>query len=149
MKSDDIGRAHGELVELVGVKDRVSPKEWEVRVNLAACYRLAVHYGWHHLNLNHISARVPGEDDQILINPYGPIYNEITASNLVKIDLDGNVLDDTPYGINAAGYTIHAARGTRHATMLIASCTPHRAPPRRLVAQMRAVAYQSGCGAVR
>jgi hypothetical protein len=79
MKSDDIGRAHGELVELVGVKDRVSPKEWEVRVNLAACYRLAVHYGWHHLNLNHISARVPGEDDQILINPYGPMYTEITA----------------------------------------------------------------------
>jgi ribulose-5-phosphate 4-epimerase/fuculose-1-phosphate aldolase len=115
MKSDDIGRAHGALVELIGVKDRVSPEEWEVRVNLAACYRLVFHYGWHHLNLNHISARVPGHDDQILINPYGPMFNEITASNLVKIDLDGNVLDDTPYGINAAGYTIHSAiHAARH-----------------------------------
>lgn len=104
-----IGHAHGALVELLGVKERVSPEEWRTRVDLAACYRLVFHYGWHHLNLNHISARVPGEDGHILINPYGPMYNEVTASNLVKIDLDGAVLDDTPYGINPAGYTIHSA----------------------------------------
>jgi ribulose-5-phosphate 4-epimerase/fuculose-1-phosphate aldolase len=104
-----VGYAHGELVQPEGVKARVSADEWQVRVDLAACYRLVFHYGWHHLNLNHISARVPGEDGTILINPYGPMYNEVTASNLVKIDLDGDVLDDTPYGINPAGYTIHSA----------------------------------------
>ena len=73
MKNDDIGRAHAVLVQLAGVKDRVSAQEWRVRVDLAACYRLVFHYGWHHLNLNHISARVPGEDGHILINPYGPM----------------------------------------------------------------------------
>ena len=109
VKSDTIGRAHGELVEITGIKERVSPEEWQMRLDLAACYRLVFHYGWHHLNLNHISARVPGEDDHILINPYGPMFNEVTASNIVKIDLDGNVLDGSPYGINPAGYTIHSA----------------------------------------
>lgn len=109
MKSDAIGRAHGALEVISGVRERVSPEEWQTRVDLAACYRLVFEYGWHHLNLNHISARVPGEPGHILINPYGPMYNEVTASNLVKIDLDGNVLDDTPYGINPAGYVIHSA----------------------------------------
>lgn len=109
MKSDDIGRAYGELVDPPGVRNRVSAEEWKTRVDLAACYRLVFHCGWHHLNLNHISAPVPGEEGHILINPYGPMFNEITASNLVKIDLDGNILDDTPYGINAAGYVIHSA----------------------------------------
>ena len=109
IKSDRIGYAHGGLDDLTGVRDRVSPEEWQTRVELAACYRLVFHYGWHHMNLNHISARVPGEEGHILINPYGPMYNEVTASNIVKIDLDGNVLDDTPYGINPAGYTIHSA----------------------------------------
>lgn len=109
LKSEAIGRAHGALEEIRGVRERVSPEEWKTRVDLAACYRLVFEYGWHHLNLNHISARVPGADGHILINPYGPMYNEVTASNLVKIDLDGNVLDDTPYGINPAGYTIHSA----------------------------------------
>lgn len=107
--SNPIGLAHGELVDLSGVRARVSPEEWAQRVDLAASYRLAWEYGWHHLNLNHISARVPGEEGHILINPYGPMYNEVTASNLVKIDLDGTILDDTPYGINPAGYTIHSA----------------------------------------
>ena len=123
MKSDDIGRANGDLVELIGVKDRVSPEEWEVRVNLAACYRLVFHYGWHHLNLNHISARVPGRDDQILINPYGPMFNEITASNLVKIDLDGNVLDDTPMASTPPG-TQSTARSMPPAMTSTASSTP-------------------------
>ena len=119
---DPIGRTHSELVDLSGIRDRVSPAEWQARVDLAACSRLVFQYGWHHLNLNHISARVPGEEGHILINPYGPMYNEVTASNIVKIDLDGKVLDDTPYGINPAGYTIHSAI---HAARSDVGCVLH------------------------
>ena len=91
-----------------------SEAEWKMRVDLAACYRLIHHYGWTDQIYNHITARVPhgpGEEDrhEILINPYGLAYDEVCASNLVKIDLDGNVLDGSEYGINAAGYTIHSA----------------------------------------
>ena len=87
-----MGETYDELVDVTGVKERVSPEEWETRVNLAACYRMVWEYGWHHLNLNHISARVPGDEEHVLLNPYGPMYNEVTASNLVKVDLDGNVI---------------------------------------------------------
>lgn len=105
-----MGETFDELVEVPGVRERCSEEEWETRVNLAACYRLVWEYGWHHLNLNHISARVPGDEEHFLLNPYGPMYNEVTASNLVKVDLEGNVLDEnTPYNINQAGYTIHSA----------------------------------------
>ena len=104
-----MGRHRDELYEVTGVRERVSGEEWRTRVDLAACYRLVYHYGWHHLHLNHISARVPGAAEHFLLNPYGLMYNEVTASNLVKVDLDGNVLDDTPYTINQAGYTIHSA----------------------------------------
>jgi ribulose-5-phosphate 4-epimerase/fuculose-1-phosphate aldolase len=104
-----MNRHHEELYEVRGVRERVGDEEWRTRVDLAACYRLVYHYGWHHLHLNHISARVPGDDDHFLLNPFGLMYNEVTASNLVKVDLDGNVLDDTPYTINQAGYTIHSA----------------------------------------
>ena len=104
-----MGETYDELVEVPGVKGSVSPEEWDTRVNLAACYRIVWEYEWHHLNLNHISARVPGVEGQVLLNPYGPMYNEVTASNLVKVDLEGNVLDNTPYHINQAGYTIHSA----------------------------------------
>ena len=104
-----MGTAHAELVEVPRVRDRVSPEEWQTRVDLAACYRLVFHYGWHHLILNHISARVPGDDEHFLLNPYGLMYSEVTASNLVKVDLEGTILDDTPYTINQAGYTIHSA----------------------------------------
>lgn len=91
------------------VRNRVSAAEWETRVDLAACYRLVAIYGWTHLVQNHISARVPGEDNHFLINPYGFLFREITASSLVKIDLDGNILDDTTYEVNKAGFTIHSA----------------------------------------
>ena len=104
-----MGTAHGDLVDVPSPRDRVSPEEWQTRVDLAACYRLAFHYGWHHLILNHISARVPGDDAHFLLNPFGLMYDEVTASNLVKVDLDGNILGDTPYTINMAGYTIHSA----------------------------------------
>lgn len=86
-----------------------SEAEWTVRRDLAACYRLIDHFGWTDLIYNHITARVPGEGHHILINPYGLHYEEVKASNLVKIDLEGNKIEPSDYGINPAGYTIHSA----------------------------------------
>jgi len=91
------------------VKDQVSPEEWQARVDLAACYNLVAHYGWDDLIFTHVSARVPGEDNHFLINPYGMMFEEITASSLVKIDLDGNKVMPSDYDINPAGFTIHSA----------------------------------------
>jgi ribulose-5-phosphate 4-epimerase/fuculose-1-phosphate aldolase len=91
------------------VRDHVSEAEWQQRVDLAACYRLVAHYGWDDLIFTHISARVPGPEAHFLINPYGLMFDEITASSLVKVDLDGTLVMDTPYQINPAGYTIHSA----------------------------------------
>lgn len=93
----------------------INPAEWEARVNLAACYRLAAHYKMTDLIYTHITARVPGEDGAFLINLYGWRWEEITASSLVKIDVDGNKLDASPYRVNPAGFTIHSAvHGSRH-----------------------------------
>ena len=91
------------------LKDRVSPEEWQTRVDLAACYRLVADFGWSDLVFTHVSARVPGVHDEFLINPYGMMFDEITASSLVKIDLNGNKLDDSPFPVNPAGFTIHSA----------------------------------------
>ena len=91
------------------VRDRVSPEEWNVRVDLAAAYRLVALYGWTDLIFTHISARVPGKEHHFLINPYGLYFDEITASSLVKVDLQGNVVMDSPYTINPAGFVIHSA----------------------------------------
>jgi len=97
------------------IRDQVSPEEWQVRVDLAACYRLVDYYGMTDLTYNHITARVPGPQHQpqhhILINLYGLTYKEITASSLAKIDLDGEVIwkPDTDYYVNRAGYVIHGA----------------------------------------
>ena len=93
------------------LRDRVSPEEWETRVNLAACYRLVHHFGMDDLVYNHISARVPGEEGRFLINAYGMTYDEITASSLVKVDFEGRIVQDsgTGYGINQAGFVIHSA----------------------------------------
>jgi ribulose-5-phosphate 4-epimerase/fuculose-1-phosphate aldolase len=92
------------------VATSVSEEEWDTRVNLAACYRLAAHYGLNELTYNHISARIPGPNDEILINSFGLMFEEVTASNLVKIDLAGNVLSDSVgMGINGPGYIIHGA----------------------------------------
>jgi ribulose-5-phosphate 4-epimerase/fuculose-1-phosphate aldolase len=105
------------LVEMTPLRERVSEAEWETRVNLAACYRLVARYGMTDLIYNHITARVPDEEGHILINPYGFLYTEITASSLYKIDLDGNTVlkPETHYGINHAGYVIHSAvHGARH-----------------------------------
>jgi ribulose-5-phosphate 4-epimerase/fuculose-1-phosphate aldolase len=87
----------------------VSPEEWAVRVDLAACYRLIAHFGWDDLVLTHNSARVPGRADQFLINPMGLMFDEITASNLLKVDLDGNLVEPSDYEPNHAGYVIHSA----------------------------------------
>ncbi len=91
------------------VRNRVSPEEWEARVTLAACYRLMDKFGMVDLIYNHITARIPGTEDHLLINLYGMLYKEITASSLVKIDVEGKILDkpDTDYGINNSGYVIH------------------------------------------
>ncbi|MBM7060096.1 class II aldolase/adducin family protein [Pseudomonas sp. UL073] len=93
---------------LPAVKDQVSAAEWQTRVDLAACYRLIAHYGWDDLIFTHISAKIPGTEE-FLINPFGMMFHEITASSLVKIDLAGKKLMDSPYDINPAGYTIHSA----------------------------------------
>lgn len=93
------------------LKSEVAPEEWEARVNLAACYRLVAHYGMVDMIANHISVRVPGRPDQFLINAYGLFYKEITASSLVKIHVDGEIVwkPDTDYDINKSGYVIHGA----------------------------------------
>jgi ribulose-5-phosphate 4-epimerase/fuculose-1-phosphate aldolase len=94
----------------------IDPAEWETRVDLAACYRLVDYYGMTDLHLNHISARVPGHAEHFLINPFGMMYEEITASSLIKVDLDGKIIaNSTDYGINLAGYVIHSAiHAARH-----------------------------------
>ena len=93
-----------------GVRDGVAPQEWETRVDLAACYRLAAHYRMTDLIYTHISARVPGPDHHFLINAFGLTWDEISASTLVKVTLEGEIVDDpTGLGINRAGYVIHSA----------------------------------------
>jgi ribulose-5-phosphate 4-epimerase/fuculose-1-phosphate aldolase len=87
----------------------ISPEEWAVRVDLAACYRLIRHFGWDDLILTHNSARVPGTTDQFLINPMGLMFDEVTASNLVKLDMDGNQVEPSEYEPNRAGFVIHSA----------------------------------------
>jgi len=104
------------------VRHHVSPEEWQMRVDLAAAYRLVAIYGWDDLIFTHISARVPNEGHHFLINPYGMMFEEITASSLVKVDIDGKVVMETPYFINPAGFTIHSAI---HAAREDAICVMH------------------------
>jgi ribulose-5-phosphate 4-epimerase/fuculose-1-phosphate aldolase len=99
-----------------------SPEEWQVRVDLAAAYRLVAAFKWDDLVFTHISARVPGQHDQFLINPYGLMFEEITASSLIKIDAQGNKVDASPYDVNPAGFTIHSAI---HAVRHDAQCVLH------------------------
>ncbi len=100
---------------LPAVRDRVSAEEWQTRIDLAACYRLVAMHGWTDQIYTHISAQVPGPEEHFLLNPYGLMFDEVTASSLVKVDLDGNIVDDTPWQINQAGFTIHSAvHAARH-----------------------------------
>ncbi len=103
------------------VRDRVSAEEWQARVDLAAAYRLVAMYGWDDMIFTHLSARVPGPEHHFLINPYTHMFEEMTASALVKIDIDGNQVDGDPAPVNKAGFVIHsaihAARDDAHAVM--------------------------------
>ena len=102
------------VLRIASMKARCSPEEWQARVDLAACYRLVELYGMSDMMANHISSRVPGEEGAFLINAYGMMYEEITASSLIKVDVTGKILDKPDfggldYGINRAGYVIHSA----------------------------------------
>jgi len=114
-----------EMVDTViddSIVGQVSEAEWQARVNLAAAYRLVALYGWDDLIFTHISARVPGPEHHFLLNPYGMMFEEVTASSLLKIDLDGNKVTDSSYFINPAGFTIHSAV---HAAREDALCVMH------------------------
>jgi len=101
---------------------QMSPEEWKARIDLAACYRLIALKGMDDMHATHISARVPGEGHHFLINPYGLLFSQVTASNLVKIDIDGNIVEETNYTINPAGFVIHSAV---HAARPDANCVIH------------------------
>jgi ribulose-5-phosphate 4-epimerase/fuculose-1-phosphate aldolase len=111
-----------QLASSASVRGRVTSEEWDQRVALAAAYRLLAHFRWDDLIFTHLSARVPGPDHHFLINPYGMTFDEITASSLVKVDLDGNKVMDSPHEINPAGFTIHSAI---HAAREDAKCVLH------------------------
>ena len=100
--------ADGSLAGVRSLKGRVSAEEWQARVDLAAVYRLAALHGWDDAIFTHVSHRVPGPEHHFLINPYGVFFDEMTASALVKVDLEGNIVQETPYFINPAGFTIHS-----------------------------------------
>src|SRR5262245_7240077 len=103
-------------------KQEVSREEWEARVQLAACYRIFDMLGWTEMIFNHITLRVPGPQRHFLINPFGLWYREVTASNLVKIDIDGNVIGESDWPVNRAGFVIHSAI---HAAREDAHCIMH------------------------
>ena len=96
-------------LEIPPMQDKVSAEEWKIRVDLAAAYRLVAYYGWDDLIFTHLSARVPGPEHHFLLNPYQLMFEEVTASSLVKVDMSGNPVEPTPFITNAAGFTIHSA----------------------------------------
>ncbi|HEY1090714.1 MAG TPA: class II aldolase/adducin family protein [Burkholderiaceae bacterium] len=108
--------------EIHSRRNLYSAEEWALRVDLAAAYRLVALFGWDDLVFTHISARLPGRHDEFLINPYGMMFDEITASSLIKIDMAGTKLEDSPYPVNPAGFTIHSAV---HAAREDAACVMH------------------------
>jgi ribulose-5-phosphate 4-epimerase/fuculose-1-phosphate aldolase len=127
-----IGQNMAELAPLASLdippmKDRVGAEEWKIRVDLAAAYRLVAHYGWDDLIFTHLSARVPGPEHHFLLNPYQLMFEEVTASSLVKVGMDGHPVGDTPFMTNAAGFTIHSAihMAREDAQAVIHLHTPH------------------------
>lgn len=116
---DDV-RAAGDI-EIPDLRGKVSEEEWKIRVDLAAAYRLVAHYGWDDLIFTHLSARLPGAEHHFLLNPYQLMFEEVTASSLVKVDVEGNPVGPTPFITNPAGFTIHSAihmaREDAHAVM--------------------------------
>jgi ribulose-5-phosphate 4-epimerase/fuculose-1-phosphate aldolase len=98
-----------ETLEIRSVESEVSPEEWALRVDLAAAYRIVADYGWDDLIFTHLSVRVPGPEHHFLLNPYNLMFEEITASSLIKVDVEGNAVEPTPFITNPAGFTIHSA----------------------------------------
>src|SRR6476469_9334774 len=118
----NMARAHAlSTVEIPPMEDKVSPEEWKIRVDLAAAYRMVAYYGWDDLIFTHLSARIPGQDHHFLLNPYNLMFEEVTASSLVKVDVHGNAVEPTPFVTNPACFTIHSAihmaREDAHAVM--------------------------------
>jgi ribulose-5-phosphate 4-epimerase/fuculose-1-phosphate aldolase len=109
-------------MNIPSLEGKVSAEEWQLRCDLAACYRLVALYGWTDLVFTHISARLPGEGHHFLINPYGLLFEEITASSLIAIDQEGNKLSESPFNVNKAGFVIHSAI---HAARDDAQCVLH------------------------
>jgi ribulose-5-phosphate 4-epimerase/fuculose-1-phosphate aldolase len=109
-------------LDLSSRRDQYTPEEWQARVDLAAAFRLVALFHWDDLVFTHISARVPGTEDQFLINPYGLMFEEMTASSLIKVDLQGNKLEESYFPVNPAGFTIHSAI---HAARHDAACVLH------------------------
>jgi ribulose-5-phosphate 4-epimerase/fuculose-1-phosphate aldolase len=129
---DAINRDMAELAPLASIdvppmKDRVGAEEWKIRVDLAAAYRLVAHYGWDDLIFTHLSARIPGPEHHFLLNPYNLMFEEVTASSLVKVDIAGTPVEPSPFITNPAGFTIHSAihmaREDAHAVIHLH--TPH------------------------
>ncbi len=110
------------IMQIASLKQVVSAEEWQLRVDLAGCYRLVAMYGWSDLVFTHISARVPGPEHHFLINPYGLMFDEITASSLVRVDQQCNKMIDSPFPVNPAGFTIHSCI---HAVREDARCVLH------------------------
>jgi ribulose-5-phosphate 4-epimerase/fuculose-1-phosphate aldolase len=114
-------------IQIPSMKDRVSAEEWKIRLDLAAAYRLTAHYGWDDLIFTHLSARVPGPEHHFLLNPYNLMFEEVTASSLVKVDIQGHPVEPSPFITNPAGFTIHSAihmaREDAHAVIHLH--TPH------------------------
>jgi len=113
---------HSSMLKIPSRQSQVSPEEWNLRVDLAAAYRLVAAFKWDDLVFTHISARVPGSVDSFLINPYGLMFDEITASSMIKIDAQGNKLHDSAFPVNPAGFTIHSAI---HSARHDAQCVMH------------------------
>jgi ribulose-5-phosphate 4-epimerase/fuculose-1-phosphate aldolase len=109
-------------MQIPSLKEKVAPEEWQLRCDLAAAYRLVALHGWTDLVFTHISARLPGPEHHFLINPYGMLFDEITASSLIRVDQHGNKLQDSPFPVNPAGFTIHSAV---HAVREDARCVMH------------------------
>ena len=114
------------MIAIPSLQESVSPEEWQLRCDLAACYRLVALYGWSDLVFTHISAKLPesvsGPEHQFLINPYGLMFDEITASSLIKVDMQCNKLHDSPFPVNPAGFVIHSAV---HEARADAQCVLH------------------------
>ena len=110
-----------ESVEIPSLEGKVGDEEWAIRVDLACAYRMVAHYGWDDLIFTHLSARIPGPEHHFLLNPYNLMFEEVTASSLVKVDVQGNPVEPTPFITNPAGFTIHSAihmaREDAHAVM--------------------------------